>query len=131
METRMSFIETHKPCSVCNSSDGASINEDGTAKCFSCGTFYTYEGGEMIQAPKLVKDNVAILNLTEIHSLRGRETTHLSCINLDCNLSDIEDLLDERLSGWRSHIVTKLENKKITLSYESEFLSDGIISRTS
>ena len=79
----------------------------------------------------LVKDNVAILNLTEIHSLRGRETTHLSCINLDCNLSDIEDLLDERLSGWRSHIVTKLENKKITLSYESEFLSDGIISRTS
>jgi len=56
----MSFIETHKPCSVCNSSDGASINEDGTAKCFSCGTFYTYEGGEMIQAPKLVKDNVAI-----------------------------------------------------------------------
>lgn len=79
----------------------------------------------------LVKENVAILNLTEIHSLRGRETTHLSCINLDCNLSDIEDLLDERLSGWRSHIVTKLENKKITLSYESEFLSDGIISRTS
>jgi twinkle protein len=60
METLMSFIETHKPCSVCNSSDGASINEDGTAKCFSCGTFYTYEGGEMIQAPKLVKDNVAI-----------------------------------------------------------------------
>ena len=56
----MSFIETHKPCSVCNSSDGASINEDGTAKCFSCGTFYTYEGGGMIQAPKLVKDNVAI-----------------------------------------------------------------------
>ncbi len=56
----MAFVATHKPCLVCDSSDGVGINKDGTAKCFSCGTFYTYEGGEMIQAPKLVKDSVAI-----------------------------------------------------------------------
>lgn len=67
----MSFVETHKPCSVCDSSDGASINEDGTAKCFSCGTFYTYEGGEMIQAPKLVKDNV-VINEGDYNALRDR-----------------------------------------------------------
>ena len=67
----MSFVEKHKPCSVCDSSDGASINEDGTAKCFSCGTFYTYEGGEMIQAPKLVKDNV-VINEGDYNALRDR-----------------------------------------------------------
>ena len=67
----MSFVETHKPCSVCDSSDGASINEDGTAKCFSCGTFYTYEGGEMIQAPKLVKDNV-VISEGSFNALRDR-----------------------------------------------------------
>jgi twinkle protein len=34
------FIELHKPCPVCNSSDACSINEDGSAKCFSCGEFF-------------------------------------------------------------------------------------------
>jgi twinkle protein len=34
------FVELHKPCPVCNSSDACSINEDGSAKCFSCGEFF-------------------------------------------------------------------------------------------
>jgi len=34
------FIELHKPCPVCNSSDACSINEDGSAKCFSCEEFF-------------------------------------------------------------------------------------------
>ncbi len=78
----------------------------------------------------IVKDNIAIINISEIHPHRGKEITHLSCINLDANISEIEALLDERVSGWRSHIITKLENQKIVLSDESGLLSDGIISRT-
>ena len=34
------FVELHKPCPVCNSSDACSINEDGSAKCFSCLEFF-------------------------------------------------------------------------------------------
>ena len=34
------FVELHKPCPLCNSSDACSINEDGSAKCFSCGEFF-------------------------------------------------------------------------------------------
>jgi twinkle protein len=34
------FVELHKPCPVCNSSDACSINEDGSAKCFSCDEFF-------------------------------------------------------------------------------------------
>ena len=32
----MSFVEYHKPCPLCGSSDAASVNEDGSAYCFSC-----------------------------------------------------------------------------------------------
>ena len=43
------FVELHKPCPVCNSSDACCINEDGSAKCFSCDSFiqdYYTETGE-------------------------------------------------------------------------------------
>mgnify|MGYP002700547878 FL=1 len=35
------FIKHKQPCPSCNGSDPVSINEDGSAKCFSCGTFFT------------------------------------------------------------------------------------------
>ena len=34
------FVEYHKPCPECGGSDPVSINENGSAKCFSCGTFF-------------------------------------------------------------------------------------------
>ena len=34
----MSFVQYHKPCPLCGSSDAASINDDGSAYCFSCYT---------------------------------------------------------------------------------------------
>ena len=37
---RSEFVELHKPCPLCNSSDACSINEDGSAKCFSCDEFF-------------------------------------------------------------------------------------------
>ena len=33
------FKRIHQKCPVCDSSDGAALNEDGSAKCFSCGAF--------------------------------------------------------------------------------------------
>ena len=34
------FIKHRLPCKSCNSSDAVSINKDGSAKCFSCNTWY-------------------------------------------------------------------------------------------
>ena len=34
------FVEHRKSCPKCNSSDAVSINQDGSAKCFSCTTFF-------------------------------------------------------------------------------------------
>ena len=42
----MAFVKLHQPCPVCGSSDACSINEDGSAYCFSCNTrIPVYDGG--------------------------------------------------------------------------------------
>jgi twinkle protein len=42
MELKQSTFVKHKlPCPSCGGSDPVSMNEDGSAKCFSCGTFFT------------------------------------------------------------------------------------------
>lgn len=75
----------------------------------------------------LVDGDVAILDLAAIHSGKAPGMSHLSCISLNGGLEAIESLLDERLSGWRSHILVKRENKKIILSGQRKTLSDGLI----
>ena len=75
----------------------------------------------------LVKDDVAIIDLAAIHTGKAPGMSHLSCIALNGGLSAIEDLLDQRVSGWRSHILVKRENKSITLTDSSGTLSDGIL----
>ena len=43
----MAFVKIHQPCTECSSSDGAGINEDGSAFCFSCHTHIkNYTGGK-------------------------------------------------------------------------------------
>ena len=48
----MAFVEHKKPCSECGGSDPVSINEDGSAWCFSCKTYFkSYYGGKSIEQP--------------------------------------------------------------------------------
>ena len=75
----------------------------------------------------LVKGDVAILDLAAIHTKKAPGMSHFSCIALSGGVEAIEDLLDERVSGWRSHIITKRENKSITLTDSRGLLSDGMI----
>lgn len=44
----MSFIKTHVSCTACGSSDGASINADGSAYCFVCNTLTPGEEGIIV-----------------------------------------------------------------------------------
>jgi len=73
------FVEYHKPCPECGGSDPVSINSDGTAKCFSCGTFFKdYEsaiGGNMadFNSFKRSNDNAPFSqNQTFYHALTDR-----------------------------------------------------------
>ena len=75
----------------------------------------------------IVKEDVAILDLAAIHSKKAPGMSHFSCISLSGGVSKIEDLLDERVSGWRSHIITRRENNSITLTDSRGQLSDGMI----
>ena len=36
----MGFVKLHQPCHACGSKDAVSVNDDGSAKCFSCGKFF-------------------------------------------------------------------------------------------
>ena len=43
------FVKYHVACPECGSSDAVSVNEDGSAKCFSCGVFMQdYSGKDVI-----------------------------------------------------------------------------------
>ena len=75
----------------------------------------------------IIKGDVAILDLAEIHPKKAPGMSHLSCIAISGGVSAIEELLDERVSGWRSHIITKRGNKSITLTDSRGHLSDGVI----
>ena len=75
----------------------------------------------------IVKEDVAILDLAAIHSKKAPGMSHFSCIALSGGVSKIEDLLDERVSGWRSHIITRRENTSITLTDSRGQLSDGML----
>ena len=50
MTEKRHFVIYHKPCRVCGSSDAVSINNDGTARCFSCDHWYTsYDGEDKVE----------------------------------------------------------------------------------
>lgn len=43
------FVKYHVPCPECESTDACSINEDGSAKCFSCDAFFPkYSNGTVM-----------------------------------------------------------------------------------
>ena len=71
------FVEYHKPCPSCGGSDPVSINSDGSAKCFSCGTFFKdYEsamGGNVadFNSFKRSNDNTSFTN-SVYHALTDR-----------------------------------------------------------
>jgi len=51
MKNKLKFVEYHLPCPSCNSSDALSLNENGSAKCFSCGKFFSkYNSNEEIRS---------------------------------------------------------------------------------
>tara|TARA_R110002012_G_scaffold68854_2_gene178658 strand:- start:1445 stop:3118 length:1674 start_codon:yes stop_codon:yes gene_type:complete len=53
MESNLKFIKYHQPCPACKSSDALSINEDGSAKCFSCNEFFPNKNNINTYKPKV------------------------------------------------------------------------------
>ena len=62
MEKDLKFTKLHLPCPECGSSDALSVNENGSAKCFSCNKFFPkgVEGDAV--APKVTQDSVREVN---------------------------------------------------------------------
>ena len=56
------FVETCLPCPECGSSDALAVNEDGSTKCFSCGTFDPIGNSERIYDKQMTKKTTEKLN---------------------------------------------------------------------
>ena len=56
----MAFVKTHVACNHCGSSDAASINEDGSAYCFSCSTLTPAEDADIDM--DAIKETTSLLN---------------------------------------------------------------------
>lgn len=52
----MPFVKYHQPCHDCGSSDAVSINEDGSAWCFSCSTYFKDYSTPEVHQPDTVTD---------------------------------------------------------------------------
>ena len=63
MELKQSTFVKHKlPCPSCGGSDPVSMNNDGSAKCFSCGTFFTDYKNPKGTAPVKKVNSTSYLN---------------------------------------------------------------------
>ena len=56
----MPFVETHKDCPECGHKECLGVNEDGSAKCFSCGAYIRAYTEGSVESPRLVKDDTTI-----------------------------------------------------------------------
>jgi twinkle protein len=75
------FVKYHVSCPECGSSDAVSINEDGSAKCFSCGVFMQdYSGKDVIgdyarkQVSSKIKDPVVYFSSQDYVGVWGELT---------------------------------------------------------
>lgn len=48
----MPFVKFHLPCTDCGGSDPVSQNDDGSAYCFSCNTYFKNYGTSEVQTPR-------------------------------------------------------------------------------
>ena len=95
--------KVHQPCPVCDSSDAVGVNEDGSAKCFSCDTFMpnyeqSCEGNNMevqtdntfkqpdnievgsfsaLTDRKISKDTAQKYGVKVVHDLQGNVIKHM------------------------------------------------------
>ena len=59
----MPFVKYHLPCSECGGSDPVSQNDDGSAYCFSCSTYFKDYGTAEVQQD----------NITDFESYQPRQ----------------------------------------------------------
>ena len=79
--------KVHQPCPLCGSSDAVGVNEDGSAKCFSCDSFMPNyyelcEGKNMEAKPQTIKQPDSI-EVGSFSALTDRKITKdLSLIHI-------------------------------------------------
>ena len=65
----MGFVKYNQPCHSCGGSDPVSVNDDGSAYCFSCNTFFKDYSTSEVHTPK--EDNTINFNKHQFENNEG------------------------------------------------------------
>ena len=65
----MGFVKYTHPCHSCGGSDPVSVNDDGSAYCFSCNTFFKDYSTSEVHTPK--EDNTINFNKHQFENNEG------------------------------------------------------------
>jgi twinkle protein len=76
----------HAPCDACGSSDALGVYEDGSAWCFSCGT---YKRGDTLDTPTVPAKSTGLIALGEARSLPRRKLSEETCRKFGYTVSEL------------------------------------------
>ena len=82
----MAFIDTHRECPKCGSSDAVGLNDDGSMKCFSCGEFIPKPKGDNNNGIN-VNRNRSKLSVTR----NARPGSKLTAIDIPAEVQPLRD----------------------------------------
>ena len=111
----------HQPCSDCGSSDALLINDDGSTKCFSCGTYHSPESECPTQEKKVLLPTDFIKGIA-----KGIDDRHLSksiCQKFKYNCADYKGE-EVQIATYRD-LSGQPKFQKIRYSNRKEFFIKG------
>ena len=98
----MAFVKYHQPCPLCSSSDAASINDDGSAYCFSCDArINNYQ--ELIGGS--VKDNIKEFKVHKNNSVNDIEGSFAALTDRGISLDTAKKYNVKSISNSNGEIV--------------------------
>ena len=93
----MGYKKIHQPCPDCGSSDGMAINEDGSTKCYSCGTYrrdsVDLEGKTYTEVSPTTKKSIVRRSDGFVGGLTSRRLTQATMNKYDVMQNNEGDIL--------------------------------------
>ena len=134
----MSFVKLHQPCPDCGSSDALSINDDGSAFCFSCGERFSsrkYNAllGESptgdIEINLIEKEPITFAEEGEYVPLRDRGITEDTArkYGVRCTLDSAGNILKHLYPYYKDKEIVAYKERVLGSTGKQNFFSKGAI----
>ena len=99
----MAFVKYHQPCPLCGSSDAASINDDGSAYCFSCDK--RVGDYENLTEGNLINNNVEEFKVKQANSINEIEGSFVELTDRGISLATAKKYNVKAVTNDKGEIV--------------------------